>query len=175
MAIKKYIICICFSFVGKPSLAQNLSNEFIKEYREAFYGYAGLDTSFDCINSIVVLQFNLSNDNAIMNITSTPGISKEMEMKFKVALKRTEPLWKELADTIYTKHPFIQLLYFEDDTGCLGEAKTNSNTMANGNEFHQMKKMRDISIIKSSFNMLSLPELKTGAFMLPAIIIKKTQ
>lgn len=187
MSIKKYIIGICFAFIAKFSFAQSLSNEFLKKYREAFYQYAGLDTSFYCLNSVVVLRFNLSKESELLNIACSPGISKEMQMKFKVALKRTQPLWKDSADTIDTSHSIIQLLYFEDDSGCLNEAKMYSekkniennnadpmNSKAD-NKFAQMRKMRDINIMKSTFNMLSVTELKNGAFMLPAIIIKKTQ
>jgi hypothetical protein len=133
------------------------------------------------------LKYTVTKDGGIADIAVTPVISKELQIKLKVAIQRTEELWKRANISLDTSLLIIELLYIDDDTGCRIELQNyvkayqldslpidsmEKNKLENN--FVQLRKNRDKNILQSTFNELSFPQLKSGVLMLPAIWIRKT-
>lgn len=186
MSINKNItIAFILLLAAFYSFGQSIPKEFIKEYYLSFSANSGLDTSSFCLNSVVIVRYKVTTEKKIVDINCTPLISKYLQTKIKIAIKRTEGIWKNANIRLDTSLTVVQFIYIDDDSGCPKEAAeylniSNSDSLGtilnnkSANKYVQMKNIRDRNISQSSFDMLSTAELPEGAFMMPAIRIRRT-
>lgn len=157
----------------------------MKEYYLSFSVNSGLDTAGFCLNSVIVVKYEITTEKKIVDIKCTPLISKYLQAKLKVAIKRTESIWKSANIRLDTNLTVVQFIYIDDDSGCFKEAAEYLNVSSSDslslilkdklrNKYVQMKNTRDRNISQSSFDMLSNTELPAGAYMMPVIRIKRT-